>query len=255
MSATMISRKERHLKYLLRGISLIGVLAAWELIGMYTHPILFPRLSSVIKAWVRLAASGEIPKALETTLATLFLGFGAALIVSLLVGMPMGRYRKVEKYLMPYITIGLVVPTITLIPLLTMWFGIGMAARVAMVFLFCVDIMTVNVAAGVKGTDVSLVEMARSFGAGERSLFYKIRLPSSLPLVLAGIRLGLGRAVVGVITAEMLVTVVGLGDLVMYYGAKFDTPALFAAILTIIVIGLVLLQVVDYVYCRIVFWK
>ncbi len=124
-----------------------------------------------------------------------------------------------------------------------------------MVFLFSFFVIVINTLTGVKQVDRTFVEMARSFGAREIDVFFKIILPAAMPAIMAGVRLGMGRAVKGMVTAEMLLTLTGIGALVMQYGSAFATDALFAVILTILMIAMITMKLVQLVDRRLTGWK
>jgi NitT/TauT family transport system permease protein len=157
-------------------------------------------------------------------------------------GLLMGRYRKLESFLDIYMTALLAVPMISFIPVLVIAFGLGLHSRVWIVFLFAFVIIAVNTTAGVRNVDPTLTEMARAFGARESELFLKVILPAALPMIMAGIRLGMGRAILGMVTSEMILSAVGFGVMLMTFGASFNTPALFATLLTIVLLAVALLR-------------
>ena len=124
-----------------------------------------------------------------------------------------------------------------------------------LVFLFAIFVIIINTMTGVKQVDAVLMEMARSFGAREREIFFKIMLPAALPAIMAGLRLGMGRAVKGMVTAEMLLTLTGIGAMIMQYGSSFATDSLFAVILTILMVALVAMKAVQWIDRRLTGWK
>jgi ABC-type nitrate/sulfonate/bicarbonate transport system permease component len=123
------------------------------------------------------------------------------------------------------------------------------------VFLFAIFVIIINTMTGVKQVDTVLLEMARSFGAREREIFFKIMLPAALPAIMAGLRLGMGRAVKGMVTAEMLLTLTGIGAMIMQYGSSFATDSLFAVILTILLVALLAMKAVQWIDRRLTGWK
>jgi NitT/TauT family transport system permease protein len=167
----------------------------------------------------------------------------------------MGRYRKVASFLDIYMTALLAVPMISFIPFLVIAFGLGLHSRVWIVFLFAFVIIAINTAAGVRNVDPTLTEMARAFGAREHELFLKVILPAALPMIMAGIRLGMGRAILGMVTSEMILSAVGFGVMLMTFGASFNTPALFATLLTIVLLAVALLALVQYFDRRLMPWR
>ena len=134
--------------------------------------------------------SGKLLANLSMSLTTLAIGFCLAVLFGIVVGLLMGRFRAVEHFLDLYVNALMSAPTTAFVPVLILWFGLGVESRIAVVFLFAVFVIIINTMTGVKQVDTVLVEMARSFGAREREVFFKIILPAALPAIMAGFRLG-----------------------------------------------------------------
>jgi NitT/TauT family transport system permease protein len=239
----------------LRLLSVITLAALWEIAGRTGNARLLPPLSKVLSAWVDIFVSGQLFQALAVSLQALVLGFGLSVLFGVPLGLLMGRYRRLEVFLDVYMTALLTVPMISFIPFLVIAFGLGLHSRVWIVFLFAFVIIAINTTAGVRNVDPTLTEMAASFGARERELFVKVILPAALPMIMAGIRLGMGRAVLGMVTSEMILAVVGFGAMLMTFGASFNSPALFATILTIVVLAVALLAAIQYLDRRLTPWR
>jgi NitT/TauT family transport system permease protein len=167
----------------------------------------------------------------------------------------MGRFRAVEHFLDLYVNALMSAPTTAFVPVLILWFGLGVQSRIAVVFLFAVFVIIINTMTGVKQVDRVFVEMARSFGAREREVFFKILLPAAMPAIMAGVRIGMGRAVKGMVTAEMLLTLTGIGGMIMQYGSSFATDSLFAIILTILMVAMITMKLVQWVDRWLTGWK
>jgi ABC-type nitrate/sulfonate/bicarbonate transport system permease component len=239
----------------LRAISLITLGLLWEILGRTQNAHLLPPLSKIFSAWIELLISGQLIRALLLSLQALALGFVLSVGLGVPLGLIMGRYRKLESFLDIYMTALLAVPMISFIPFLVIAFGLGLQSRVWVVFLFAFVIITINTAAGVRNVDPMLTEMARSFGARESELFLKVILPAALPMIMAGIRLGMGRAILGMVTSEMILSAVGFGVMLMTFGASFNSPALFATILTIVLLAVALLALIQYLDRRLTPWR
>src|ERR687897_75832 len=239
----------------LRVLSLITVGLVWEAVGRTQSPHLLPPLSRVLTTWIELLLSGQLFQALGVSLQALVLGFLLSVLFGVPLGLLMGRYRRLESFLNIYMTALLTVPMISFIPFLVIALGLGLRSRVWIVFLFAFVIIAINTTAGVRNVDPTLTEMARSFGARESELFVKIILPAAMPMIMAGIRLGMGRAVLGMVTSEMILAVVGFGAMLMTFGASFNSPALFATILTIVLIAVGLLGLIQYLDRRLTPWR
>jgi NitT/TauT family transport system permease protein len=239
----------------LRIISLLTLASIWEIAGRAGNAHLLPPLSKVITAWVELLVSGQLFQALSISFQALVLGFLLSVLFGVPLGLLMGRYRRLESFLEIYMTALLTVPMISFIPFLVIAFGLGLHSRIWIVFLFAFVIIAINTTAGVRNVDPTLTEMARSFGARESELFVKVILPAAMPMIMAGIRLGMGRAVLGMVTSEMILAVVGFGAMLMTFGASFNSPALFATILTIVLLAVALLALIQYLDRRLTPWR
>ena len=236
-------------------ISIVSLAVLWEVTGRIMDSTLIPPLSRIGAAWWKLLASGKLAANLTLSLTTLAAGFFLAVAIGIIIGLLMGRFRAVEHFLDLYVNVLMSAPTTAFVPVLIMWFGLGVESRIAVVFLFAVFVIIINTMTGVKQVDSVLVEMARSFGAKEKEIFFKIILPAAMPAIMAGVRLGMGRAVKGMVTAEMLLTLTGIGAMIMQYGSSFATDSLFAVILTILIIAMITMRAVQWLDRRLTGWK
>jgi NitT/TauT family transport system permease protein len=235
--------------------SIVSLAIAWEIAGRFLQSDLIPPLSKIGSAWLRLLASGKLLSNLWMSLGTLAAGFALAVIVGVTVGVLMGRFREVEHFLDLYVNAFMSAPATAFVPVLILWLGLGVESRIAVVFLFAVFVIIVNTLTGIKHVDRTLIEMGRSFGAREHEVFLTIMLPAAMPAIMAGVRLGMGRAVKGMVTAEMLLTLTGMGGMIMQYGSAFATDALFAVILTILLVAMITMRLVQIVDQKLTGWK
>lgn len=235
--------------------SIVSLALLWEVSGRIMDSTLIPPLSSIAAAWWKLLSSGKLLSNISLSLTTLTIGFLLAVLCGVVLGLLMGRFRAVEHFLDLYVNALMSAPTTAFVPVLILWFGLGIESRIAVVFLFAVFVIIINTMTGVKQVDGVLVEMARSFGAREREVFFKIMLPAALPAIMAGVRLGMGRAVKGMVTGEMLLTLTGIGAMIMQYGSAFATDSLFAVILTILLLAMVTMKAVQWLDRRVTGWK
>lgn len=232
-------KRVRQSKDWLMHLASFGALAAvWEIAGQRANPLIFAPLSKIALAWVDIATSGELLGALWLSISALFVGLALSLVVGITLGVMMGWFRLLQHIGDVLFTIIMVVPMVGLIPILVIAFGLGLEVRVATVFLFTVPIVGLSSYSGTKGIDQSLVEMARSFGARDWQLVRRIVLPAAVPGIMSGVRLGIGRSVVGMVSAELLVVSVGIGLIIMRYSSVLATANLYAAILSVTAIGI-----------------
>ena len=241
----------------LGSVGLIAFLVVWEAVSrlQWLDPVLIssPTLVGVaLKNW---AASGALWRDLGTSLFELVIAFGAAAVIGIPLGVVMGRSRPAEYAIEPFLWMLYASPTVSLWPLFIIWFGIGMKSIVILAFLFAVVQVTINTFAGVRGIDPLLIRCARSFNAGRRDLFFKFTLPGALPLIIAGLRLAVGRALIGVIIGELFSSNAGLGFHISYYGAKLRFADFFASLLVVVLVGILATQAIRIVEARFARWK
>jgi ABC-type nitrate/sulfonate/bicarbonate transport system permease component len=236
-------------------LSLVTLAVLWEVAGRMMDTTLIPPLSKIVSAWLRLLMSGKLLESLALSLWTLAAGFFLAVTLGIIIGVLMGRFSQVEHFLDLYINALMSAPMTAFVPLLIMWFGLGVESRIAVVFLFAFFVIVINTMTGVKEVDRIFVEMARSFGAKELEVFFKVVLPAAMPAIMAGVSIGMGRAVKGMVTAEMLLTLTGIGGMIMQYGSAFATDALFAVILTILIVAMIAMKLVKILDRRLTGWK
>ena len=212
----------------------------WQLIGSLLRIPWLPPFSKVIVALVELTRSGEILANLLVSLRTLAMGFAISLVVGLVVGVMMGLYRRVDQAIGIYVNALLFTPHLVFAPIFFAIFHLSDWTRIAVIVKYTVFVIIINTATAIRSADPSLLEMARSFGATKRQIFSRVLLPASMVILFAGIRLGMGRAVKGMINGEMFIAFVGLGGVVQKYGSQFDASKVLAITLVILTVALVM---------------
>jgi ABC-type nitrate/sulfonate/bicarbonate transport system permease component len=228
--------------------------AVWQLLTYNSRNLLIPTFLETAAAFPALLVDVRVWQAMLISNQALVIGFAIAILLGIPIGLLMGRFRGAERFTNVYINIMLVTPVAALIPLLLMSVGIGLASRVIIVVLFSITMVIVNSRAGVRQVDPSLIEMARNFGANERDIWRRVLLPGSLPAIMTGIRIGLGRAITGMVIVELLLVSVGLGNLVNRFSANFQPDRLYALIIIIVLEALVLISLARWIERRAAPW-
>jgi len=236
--------KEQVWKWGLRALSLCFTAGVWEVLGRARPNLLFPTFSETLLALVKLLTHLQLWQALMISNQALGLGYGLALLVGISMGLALGRLNQVDKALNIYLSVLLVTPVAALIPLLISLSGLGLTSRVLVVFVFTLPFILTNTRTGVKQVEPHLIEMARSFGATESQIWLKVLLPGAWPTILTGLRIGLGRAITGMVLAEFLLSAEGLGKLLLEYQGTFEAASVYAVMLTVVFESLVLLRLV-----------
>ena len=238
-----------------RFFSVVAVIAYWELFGRQVNPLFLSYPSAILRAFFQLLDNGELMRQAVGSLQVLALGLSAALIVGIALGLLMGRYRLAEYLLDPYVYAFDATPRVALIPLLLLWFGLGTSSKIAIVFLSGLFPVLMNTFSGVRTVSAQLVEVGRAYGAGEGKLFTKIILPAALPFIMAGIRLAIGRALIGIITAEMFAAVTGIGALLIRYSSALATDKFFVPVILLALLGVALSGAVEKLQKKLAPWK
>ncbi len=237
-----------------RVLSVTVGIAAWEIYGRRIHSVIFTYPSAIGKAFVELVRTGELPFYLKSSAVVLSLGFLLAILVGVPLGVLIGRRATIEQALDPYINALYSTPTVALIPVVVLWLGFQTLAKVVLVFLFCLFPILINTYQGVKNIDPKLVEVARSFCAREWSLWRDLILPSALPFILAGIRLAIGRGLVGMVVAEFYTSITGIGYMIVQYANTFRMDRLFVPIVVLMVMGVGLTSLLRHFERKVAPW-
>jgi NitT/TauT family transport system permease protein len=237
--------------------SLIIVLVVWELAGRYllTNRLFFAPLSSVVLAAAELWKSGELQTDILVSFSELVYGVAAAIVFGIIAGIAVGLSERIRAYTQVYITALYATPLVAVAPLLILWLGLGVLSKAAVVFLMAVFPILINTAAGVRATEASLIEVAHSFGGTRQQVIWKVMLPSAVPYMLTGVRLAIGRGIVGVVVGELFGSQAGLGFLIFTAGQTFDVPTLFVGVITLAFAGVGLTLAAEMVERHALRWR
>ena len=244
---------ERRVFYRYGALALI--LLVWELVGPTIDPIFFTYPSKIAQAFVTLVMNGELPYYLLQSLEVLLYGLGFAILIGIPLAVAMARLRKLDWALDLPLTAFYATPMVALVPILVLWFGIYLTAKVIVVFLFAVFPIIINTYQGVRECDKNLLEVAKSFRSTERGMWQDVLLPFALPYIAAGIRLAIGRGLVGMVIAEFYTTISGLGFMVTKYANVFEMDKTFVPVITLMILGVTLTAVLKSLERRIAPWR
>lgn len=236
-------------------LSLFLVLGTWELVGRSINPLLFAPPSSVLREFGELLSTGELVDAATITMQALFLGYLLAIIAGIPFGIAMGVWTRFGDILQPYLYAIFSTPRVVVVPLIVVWFGIGFEARLFLVFFWSAIAISVNTAQGVRHARPDLVEVARSFQVSKLQLARHVLIPGAIPFVIAGLRIGAERAIVGVIIGEMFLQIVGLGGVITTGSQELDPPKMLVAVVVIASMGTLLVTLLDLLERRFQSWK
>ena len=186
------------------------------------------------------------------------LGYGLGLALAIAIGIPLGLaagwYRRFSYAIDPFLSALNATPQVAFLPLIVVWVGTGLGARVLIIVLLAVLPIAINARAAVRITDPRLIKVAASFGAGDFRLFRTIILPSAVPFLLAGLRLAIGRGMIGVVVGEIYGSAAGIGAMISQAGSRFQTDKVFVGVLTIVAAGMILIEIVQHIERRVEAW-
>ena len=245
-------------KKILGGIAVTLFLILWELMGntfQVINPMFMSAPSLIWKAAIDMFSSGEIYQDLYVSGIELFWGYILSVVVAVPFGIAIGWYKKMAYICDPFVNAMNATPRVALLPLVIIWLGIGILSKVGIIFLGAVFPILINTRDGVKTTPVNLLTAARSFGASEWMLFKTVVLPSTIPFIITGLRMGLGRAIVGVMVGELYAATAGIGFMITVAGATFQTDKVFVGVLIFAVTGMICTELITRVERRFDKWR
>ena len=247
-----------HRRLILGASSFIVLVAAWELLLTYLiplNPFFFTKPSLIAAAFRDQITTGKLWHDLGVSSRAFILGFSAAVVVGIPLGIVMGWKRRVEYTLDPFLTAMYASPLVAVAPLLIIFFGVGLTGKAVLVFLLAVFPFVFNVFAGVKSTDPLLISVVRAFGGHERDLYFKVILPSTLPYLAAAARIAIGRGLVGIIVGEFYAASEGIGFAISQAGDTYRLPDMFVGILILAVVAVVLTEGMRWLETALAPWR
>ena len=232
-------------------------IALWELSArlFVANNLFFAPLSAVAVRAVELWSTGELQTHIWVSFVEFAGGFALAVVVGILLGIVLAESTLVRGLVDPWISMLYATPIIALGPLFILWLGIGVGSKIAIVFLTAVFPILINTMTGLTNTDRTLIEVARSFGASGKQIYTKVRLPASLPFIIAGLRLSVARALVGVVVAELFGARAGLGFLILNAAQSFDTAGLFVGVIVLAIAGVISVELLKWIEARLAPWR
>ncbi|MBM3527817.1 MAG: ABC transporter permease [Alphaproteobacteria bacterium] len=235
---------EKNRNLLLGLLSVVLFLAAWEAIFLVVpfNKLFISKPSLIFEGWLDLISTGELFHDLAVSSVPFFYGFVAAIVVGVAIGIIMGWRQRVGYALDPLMTMFYASPLVALAPLVVVFFGVGVSGKAIIIFLLSVFPFIFNAAAGVRAVDRLLINVVRSMGGTEKDLYLKVIVPSVLPYIVAGTRIAIGRALIGVLVAEFFAASEGIGYAIARFGDLFALDKMFACIITIMIIAVVLTE-------------
>ena len=247
-------RRQLLLNIAIRLVSLASVLAIWQVFGAKVDQTLFTTPLAIGKAAVEMVGDGELWTYLAPSLVVLAIGLTLAAIIGVAIGLILARFWVLDVALGVYITFLYSIPSVALVPLIVLWAGFEVSAKVIILFLFAFFPMAINTYQGVKNVDAKLIEVGRSFRCTEWQLWRNIVLPGALPFIVTGLRLAVGRGLIGMVLADLYTAISGIGYLIVRTAATYQVDKMFVPIVTLGLLGVTLTACVRFVEVRVAPW-
>jgi NitT/TauT family transport system permease protein len=238
----------------IRAVSLATALALWQIAGSSIDPVLFTTPAKVSVAAVEMVWSGELWAYLWPSLIVLVIGLALAVTFGTLIGLALARFHILDIGLTVYITFLYSIPSVALVPLIVLWAGYETTAKVTILFLFAFFPMVINTYQGVKAVDPKLLEVGRAFRCSERQVWANIVLPAALPFIVTGIRLAVGRGMIGMVLADLYTAISGIGYLIVRTASTFQVDKMFVPIVTLGLLGVTLTALLRLAEKRVAPW-
>ena len=238
-------------------VSIVVVGLAWEVVTrtLVTNRLVIVPLSEVVSTFVNALVRERFWEDVRVTFTELLIAFAIAGVLGIVIGLLMAISDAFHDYLNFWVSAFYATPTVAIAPLFIIWFGLGMESKIAVAALLGVFPVIINTEAGIRTTDRQLLEAARSFQATDFQIFRKLLVPSALPFILTGLRLAVGRALVGVVVAEFFGSRRGLGNLILSSSQVFDTAMLFMAVIILASAGALLVALLSSIEQRLAPWR
>ncbi len=248
-------RRRRYLQVVaIRLVSVAVVLALWQVFGADVNPTLFTTPLAVARAAVKMIGSGELWHFLWPSLVVLGLGLSLAAVAGIATGLLFARFWVLDVALGVYITFLYSTPTVALVPLIVLWAGYETAAKVIILFLFAFFPMAINTYQGVKNVDERLIEVGQAFRCSEAQLWRNIILPGALPFIITGLRLAVGRGLIGMVLADLYTAVSGIGYLIVRTAGTYQVDRMFVPIVTLGILGVTLTALLRVLEIKVAPW-
>ena len=247
-------QKRRNRLLLIRILSFVVVLGAWQIYGWNSLEIIFTPFTTVIAHLFQMLVGGPLLAALGYSISMFLGGLVIGSIVGIAVGVAMGRFASFDAAVGMYVYAIYSTPLVALIPLISLWFGFGIEAQLIIISMFVFFPVTIAVYNGVRNVDASLVEVARSFRASEMEMWRHVIIPSVVPYIVTGLSQGVAMGLVGMFISEIYTALSGMGELLAFAANSYKTADMLAVLLTVMILGVFFRTVIEQVRKRLAPW-
>jgi len=247
-------RRSRNRFLLIRALSFVVVLGAWQIYGANTLEIIFTPFTTVIAHLFELLVSGPLAGAILYSVSMFLGGLVIGSVIGITLGVAMGRFAVFEAAVGMYVYAIYSTPLVALIPLISLWFGFGVQAQLIIISMFVLFPVTIAVYNGVRSVDASLIEVARSFRANEMAMWRHVIIPSVVPYIVTGLSQGVAMGLVGMFISEIYTALSGMGQILAFSANAYKTADMLAVLLTVMILGVFFRTVIEELRKRLAPW-
>jgi NitT/TauT family transport system permease protein len=248
---------QKHEGLILGGTAVIVALAGWQALWSAGRisPLFFTGPSSVVTRFVEEWTHGRLRQDMAYSGTNFIVGVGLAIVAGVVLGVVIGWYRRLAMVFEPFVNALYATPRVALVPLILIWFGIGMWSKVFIVFINAFFPVLINTIGGIRATDANLLRAARAFCASDWQIFKTVAIPGAVPFILTGVRQSVALGLIGVVVGEMFGGSQGIGYMVNYGGQTFQTDTVFLGVVIIALAGIVLTWLAEQLEKRFSRWR
>jgi NitT/TauT family transport system permease protein len=239
----------------IRAASVLAFFVFWELAGRDVDPLFMSYPSAIFKAAIAITVNGELPAAIVQSMVPFGIGLGISLVAGVVIGVVMAQFWFIEYMLDPFLNALYAIPRVALVPLIILWAGLNLTGKVTIIVSIAIFPVIINTFAGIKDVRSSMLEIGDAYCATRWQQFTTIILPAAVPYIMAGFRLAVGLAIIGMVVAEFFTAINGLGGLIVSYANAFATAKLFVPIIVIGLLGVGLTELVLFAERRLSKWR
>lgn len=253
--AAAAERQRKLLKTIaIRAVSLAVVLTAWQIVGAGINETLFTVPSKIVVAAIEMIGSGELWQYLAPSLLVLITGLAIAAVLGIGTGLLLARYWALDVALDMYVTFLYSIPSVALLPVIVLWAGFDFQAKVIVLVLFAFFPLAINTYQGVKNVDPKLIEVGRAFRCSESQLWRNVVLPGALPFIVTGLRLAVGRGLIGMVLADLYTAISGIGYLIVRSAGTYRVDRMFVPIVVLGVLGIAFTALLRFMERKVAPW-
>ena len=235
--------------------SVVVFFMAWEYFGRDVNPLFLSYPSAIGRAAIAITETGELQRAFMASMVPFSIGLFISIFLGMAIGVATAHFWWLDYTLEPFLSALYAIPRVALVPLIILWAGLETTGKVSILVSVAIFPVIINTYAGIKDVRGAMLDIGRVYCASPSQIFWKITLPASMPYIIAGVRLSVGLAIIGMVVAEFFTAINGLGGLIVFYANSFATAKLFVPIIVIGLLGVLTSEAISMLERHLLAWR